>query len=145
MEKQNYKNHIRWYTAHHFIFYPVVAVLLGSAFIGMLRDPENRMLWLFLCLVILLIGILSLMLRQHYSLINQNRIVRLELRFRYYVLTHKRFEEIENKLSEGQVYALRFASDEELPSLVERAVKENLSGDAIKRSIKNWLPDTMRV
>jgi hypothetical protein len=85
------------------------------------------------------------MLRQHYSLINQNRIVRLELRFRYYVLTQKRFEEVEAKLSAGQVYALRFAPDEELPAQIERALKENISPDEIKRSIKNWLPDTMRV
>ena len=145
MEKQNYANHIRWYPGHHYIFYPIVTALTTIALIFSIKDEPNRIIWLMFCSVIVLIGGLSLMLRQHYSLINQNRIVRLELRFRYYVLTHNRFEEVETKLSSGQIYALRFAPDEEFPGLVERALKENLSANEIKRAIKNWLPDTMRV
>lgn len=85
------------------------------------------------------------MLRQHYALTVQNRVVRLEMRLRYYQLTHTRFEEIEPRLSFGQIAALRFASDDELPALTNRALQEQLSPDAIKRSIKNWLPDEMRV
>ena len=85
------------------------------------------------------------MMRQHYALINQNRTVRLELRLRYFILTQKRFEEVEARLKSSQIYALRFAPDTELPALVERALNENLSGDDIKRAIKQWLPDTMRV
>ena len=145
MEKQNYKNHIRWYTNHHFIFYPAVSLFTLASLVLAFKDPNNHFLWIAFSFVFILIALLSLMLRQHYALINQNRIVRLELRFRYYVLTHKRFEEVEKKLSAGQIYALRFASDEEFPALVERALQENLSGDQIKRSIKNWLPDEMRV
>lgn len=145
MEKQTYKNHIRYYPAHHFFFYPAVLVAAIVSFIAYTNDTHNTLVWIMLLAVISLIGWLAFMLRQHYSLINQNRIVRLELRFRYYVLTHKRFEEVEAKLGAGQVYALRFAPDEELPALIERALKENLSPDEIKRSIKNWLPDNMRV
>ena len=85
------------------------------------------------------------MLRQHYALNNQNRIVRLEMRFRYYVLTNERLEKLEDRLSFGQISALRFASDEELPALVNRTLDENLSPDAIKRSVKRWNPDHMRV
>lgn len=145
MKQQNYNNHIRWYSWHHFVFYPLVTLLGIAAFVFFIKDDSNRMIWAVLAVVIAVITFLSLMLRQHYALINQNRIVRLELRFRYYVLTHKRFEEVEAKLSSGQIYALRFAPDEEFVELVERALKENLSGDEIKRAIKNWLPDEMRV
>ena len=145
MEKQNYNNHIRYYSPHHFIFYPLIIIAGILALVGLMNDPPNRLLWFVLGMVITLLGSLAFMLRQHYALMNQNRIVRLELRFRYYVLTQKRFEEVELKLSKGQIFALRFAPDEELPALVERAIKENLSGDEIKRSIKNWLPDEMRV
>lgn len=145
MEKQNYNNHVRWYKPHHFIFYPLIfGLVLASAFLSW-NDSQNKLIWIFIGIILILTGALSLMLRQHYALTIQNRIVRLELRFRYYVITHKRFEEIEKVLSKSQIYALRFASDEELPALTERALKENLSGDEIKRSIKNWLPDEMRV
>ena len=41
--------------------------------------------------------------------------------------------------------ALRFASDEELPGLVKRALEEQLSPGDIKRAIKNWVADDMRV
>lgn len=145
MEKQSYKNHVRWYVNHHFIFYPVVSLFIIASLVLAFKDPHNHFIWMAFTFVFTLIALLSLMLRQHYALIIQNRVVRLELRFRYYVLTHKRFEEVETKLSGGQIYALRFASDTELPELVERALKENLSGDDIKRSIKNWLADDKRV
>ena len=145
MPEQNYKNHVRYYTPHHFVFYPVtVGLFVASAFF-IFHPPEQWLIWTFITIGLLLIILLSFMLRQHYALMNQNRIVRLELRFRYYVLTQQRFEELEQKLSRGQLFALRFASDEELPSLANRAINEQLQPDAIKRSIKNWLPDEMRV
>jgi len=145
MKPQNYANHLRWYIPHHFIFYPVIIALTALSISQVFRDSGNALIWIMLACVFTLFGLLSFMMRQHYSLGNQNRIVRLELRLRYYILTQKRFELIEEKLSQSQLFALRFASDEELPALVDRAVKENLSGDDIKRAIKHWLPDNIRV
>ena len=69
----------------------------------------------------------------------------MELRLRYYQLTQKRLEVIESRLTFSQMAALRFAPDEELPLLIEHALNNNLSSREIKKSIKNWLPDTMRV
>lgn len=145
MEQQSYKNHVRYYTPHHFVFYPVLAVALIIAVSCAIRFADQRYLWMAVAALIILIGCLSFMMRQHYALNNQNRIVRLELRLRYYILTQQRLEPIEQQLSFGQLAALRFASDAELPALVDRALKEGLSADEIKRSIKNWQPDYMRV
>ncbi len=85
------------------------------------------------------------MLRQHYALILQNRIVRLEIRYRYFTLTGKRFEEIEYKLTDDQIFALRFAPDEEFLPLLEDAIKNNLTGDSIKKAIVHWKADYNRV
>ncbi|SEI60695.1 hypothetical protein SAMN04487995_1622 [Dyadobacter koreensis] len=145
MEKQNYKNHVRYYPPHHFVFYPVLLILLGFSIYYISRYEEQSLIWTFMTLTLFMIGYVAFMLRQHYALNNQNRIIRLELRFRYYVLTGQRLETYEDILSEGQLFALRFASDEELPVLVERVLKENTTPDEIKRSIVNWLPDRMRV
>ncbi|MBS1614348.1 MAG: hypothetical protein JST49_16125 [Bacteroidetes bacterium] len=144
MKKQNYGNHIRWYIPHHFVFYPVIlaGVVLGA--IGAAKMPEQLYLWLAIIALFLIVGILSLMLRQHYALGNQDRIVRLEMRLRYFQLTGKRLEEIESQLGLGRVCALRFASDAELPALVQRALAENLSADEIKKAVKNWQADDMR-
>ena len=145
MATQNYKNHIRWYPAHHFIFYPVVIALLAIGIYGWNHYPDSKWLWASVSVIAILLGWLSFMLRQHYALILQNRIVVMEMRFRYYVITGERLEKFAPQLSFGQIAALRFASDEELPSLVKRAVAENLSSKEIKKAIKNWLADENRV
>jgi len=103
------------------------------------------LIWMFIAFSFFMIGWLSFMLRQHYALNNQNRIVRLEMRFRYYVLTNERLEKLEDRLSFGQISALRFASDEELSALVNRTLVENLSPDAIKKAVNHWNADHMRV
>lgn len=144
MIDQNYKNHIRYYIPHHLVFYPVMLVLMGICTYYAAQDEANRILFMLMGVICFAITWLSFMLRQHYALGNQNRIVRLEMRLRYYQLTHTRLEEYENKLSFGQIAALRFASDAELPSLLQRAVTEHLSPDEIKKAITDWQPDEMR-
>ena len=145
MEKQNYKNHVRYYPPHHFVFYPVLIILLGLSIYYISKYEEQALVWTFIALAFFMIGYVAFMLRQHYALNNQNRIIRLELRLRYYILTGRRLETFEDTLSEGQLFALRFASDEELPTLVQRAINENIKPEKIKESIVNWLPDHMRV
>lgn len=145
MKEQRYDNHIRYYPPHHFIFYPAALILLGGSIYMLIREPSSAWLWISQILLWVMLIWLSFMMRQHYSLTLQNRIVRLELRFRYFTLTHQRFEPLEQRLSFRQLAALRFASDEELPSLVEKTLEEKLSPGQIKRSIKNWNPDDMRV
>jgi len=142
---QNYKNHVRYYVPHHFVFYPVILLLAAIAVMQVLKNDTNALLWIFVAAIVLLVGWLSFMLRQHYALTLQNRIVVLEMRLRYYVLTQQRLEQLEDRLSFGQIAALRFASDEELPALVQRTLAEKLSPVEIKQSIKQWLPDYKRV
>ncbi|RYE23955.1 MAG: hypothetical protein EOP51_08960 [Sphingobacteriales bacterium] len=145
MSKQNYNNHIRFYYPHHFIFYPLVAFLIAACIYLMGKIPDEKILFGAMAVMLVLLAWLSFMMRQHYALNNQNRIVRLEMRLRYFQLTGKPFEPLEQRLSFGQIAALRFASGEELLPLIERAINEPLSPDAIKKSITVWVPDDMRV
>jgi hypothetical protein len=145
MKQQNYKNHIRVYPPHHLIFYPVALILTISSAVCIFSYPFQQLQFVFITAILVLILWLAFMLRQHYALGNQNRIVRLEMRLRYYQLTQKRFELFEQQLSFNQIAALRFASDEELPELIRRAVNESLSPNDIKKAIKDWTPDYMRL
>lgn len=144
MKAQNYLNHSRYYIPHHFVFYPVVLTCAGASAYLMFHSTGDELIWLAITGLFLLLAALSFMLRQHYALNNQNRIVRLEVYYRYFASTGKRLDTLELPLSFGQLAALRFASDEEFVFLTERAIQEGLTADQIKRSIQNWKPDHMR-
>jgi hypothetical protein len=144
MSQQDYNNHVRYYTPHHFIFYPVLLILLVLA-VRQVFVSEEMLVWSIIASGLFFLGWLSFMMRQHYALTLQNRLVILEMRLRYYQLTGKRLETFEDKLGGGRIAALRFASDDELPGLLEKALSENLSADQIKKSVKDWQPDHRRV
>lgn len=142
---QNFKNHRKYYPFHHFFILPVLLIITVVATIGIFKYPEQQNIYTLIAALSFLSLLVAIMLRQHYALGNQNRIVRLEMRLRYFEITGKRFYEIEKKLRFGQIAALRFASDAELLPLIEKAITENLSSTAIKKSIQNWEADDMRV
>ncbi|MEO6832044.1 MAG: DUF6526 family protein [Chitinophagaceae bacterium] len=145
ISKQHYGNYIRWYPPHHFVLLPLCLLGIIGSIYGVFYYPERRLEWIAISFAFFLIAFTALILRQHYGLNNQNRIVRLEMRLRYFQLTGKRLELIETQLGFSRIAALRFAPDGELEPLVAAALTENLSADDIKKQIKNWLPDEMRV
>ena len=71
----------------------------------------------------------------------QNRIIRLEMQLRLGRLGR---ETDSQRLTLPQLIALRFASDAELPALIDRAVAEQLTPDAIKRAVRDWQGDYLR-
>lgn len=144
MEKQTFKNHIRFYTPHHFVYYPIIIAFLAFS-LYFTFTKEDKLIWAFISVLFIALFCLAFMVRQHYALILQNRIVHLELRYRYFGLTGKRFETIENQLKDDQLFALRFAPDEELLGLIEKTLSKNLSGTEIKKAIIHWKGDYERV
>lgn len=74
----------------------------------------------------------------------QDRIIRLEMRVRGATLLTPEQQRLLSQLHIKQVAALRFASDAELPVLIERAAREQLTPDEIKRAIQTWVPDLHR-
>jgi uncharacterized protein DUF6526 len=93
-----------------------------------------------LCAAVLVL----LQISRRYTTRLQDRIIKLEMRVRtasYLTPDQQRlFAQLHNK----QIAALRFASDDELPALLERSVREKLPPKEIKRAVKNWTPDLDR-
>ena len=145
MKNQNYQNHKKFYPPHHFIYLPLLFILQILGIWKIFKDETNQLIWILFSVVIFLFIYLALMLRQHYAIGNQNRIVRLEFRLRYFELFGKSSDEIETRLSFGQLAALRFAYDDEFKDLLEKAVAQNISADEIKKSITHWKPDNNRI
>ncbi|WP_263602581.1 DUF6526 family protein [Chryseobacterium sp. PET-29] len=145
MESQNYKNHVRFYAPHHFVFLPLLIILEGIGIYKIFSDEQNQLSWILFSLIVFLIFYLAIMIRQHYALVLQNRIVRLEFRQRYFEIFGLRSDDVEEKLTFGQIAALRFAYDDEFKIFLEKALKEKIKGNEIKKSITKWRPDHQRV
>jgi hypothetical protein len=82
---------------------------------------------------------------RNYPLRVQDRVIRLEERLRLASLLPEPLRSRIPELTEGQLVALRFASDAEVAKLAERALSEKLSPADIKKSIQTWRPDYWRV
>ncbi|WP_257351635.1 DUF6526 family protein [Pseudalkalibacillus decolorationis] len=142
MIEQNYQNHRKVDPMYHKGITLLALVTLILSIIFVIQNIENQMLLSLVVLSMVLTIILMAMKLRLYALKLQDRIIRDEENFRYYRLTGNL---LDAKLSPKQVIALRFASDEEYPELVERARSENLSPDAIKKTVRNWRTDHHRV
>ena len=145
MKTQNYSNHKRYYIPHHFIFLPILAGLQTLGVWKYFNDKENTLIWLLFSVIIFLIIYLTVMVRQHYALENQNRIIRLEFQQRYFEIFAERSDQVIEQLRFSQIAALRFAYDEEFKAILAQALNKDISGDEIKKSIKDWRPDYHRV
>lgn len=145
MKQQDYNNHRKFYPPHHFIYLPILIILeiLGIYKIG--DDPQHKLSWILFSIVIFLLFYLAFMTRQHYALGLQNRMVILEFKQRYFEIFNKRSDETVEKLKFDQIAALRFAHDDEFKELLYKALHEKLSGDDIKKSIRNWRADRLRI
>ena len=145
MKTQNFKNHTRYYPLHHFIITPITLIFLGwtvnrSDFQTSESTSESIYLFILAFTIVLLPQLGRL-----YAMKNQNRIILMEMRIRYFHLTGKSFYEKEKDLKTNQIIALRFAGDSELLPLIDQAIDIKLSNKDIKMSIKNWKGDYSRV
>jgi Family of unknown function (DUF6526) len=74
----------------------------------------------------------------------QDRIIRLEMRVRCApILTPAQLRTLMD-LDLRRIAAMRFASDGELPALLDRTIRESLTADQIKRAVTTWTPDQDR-
>ena len=74
----------------------------------------------------------------------QDRIIMLETKVRCAELLPAGRDADLTKLSKRQMVALRFASDDELDGLLERAARESLAPKDIKAAIRTWRSDPHR-
>ena len=143
--KQNLANHRKYNILHHFVFFPLAIATVIYGIYQAIRSEDLQEIWIFLTLTSVLITLLGIIARSFYGLKNQDRIIRLEMRLRYFQLTNQPFNAIEQQLALGQIFALRFASDDELEDLINRTIQESLSPAEIKKAIRHWQSDYMRV
>ena len=141
-EAQSYQNHVRrlpmTYTVMALI---VVANILWSAY-RLVGGLTGDSIMAFLVSIALFIMALS---ARTQTLTVQNRVVRLEMRHRFRDLLPADVAARACALPIPQIVSLRFASDAELPELVNEVLAGQLTdAKAIKQRVKEWQADHLR-
>ncbi|MDQ3683062.1 MAG: DUF6526 family protein [Bacteroidota bacterium] len=142
MNQQDYKNHKQVVYSYYLLTGVPIVILIILAIIQIFNGDRVALEY---GIILLLIGwiLLTMLFRSRgFALKAQDRAIRAEENLRHFALIGKLPD---HRLTLKQIIALRFASDEELPALSQRAVSENLGADSIKKEIKNWRADFYRV
>lgn len=141
-DTQNYQNHTRWNVFVHFVISPLLAILVIWALVCMIMEFD----WYRVQIFLLAVGLLLVSLASRTQVLTvQNRVIRLEERLRYKELLPAEFVTRAADLPVGNMIALRFASDQELPELIQRVLTGELkTSKEIKMAVKNWRADHLR-
>lgn len=142
---QSYAHHTRWDPPFHFFILPVFVIAFIAAIVHLVLHFHHHPIHGIFVVVVALAALLAIFKIRLNALRVQDRVIRLEERLRLASLLPEPLRSRIPELTERQLIGLRFASDGELPGLVQRALNEKLSSDDIKKSIQNWRADNWRV
>src|SRR6188474_1167307 len=115
MNEQNFKNHGRYIFSWHILTGTLVIGVVVASIVNLVNSLNDDLFSAILFVIISLILASIFWYARAFALRAQDRAIRAEENFRYYILTGKSFD---NRLRMGQIIAIRFASDEEMPGLV---------------------------
>ena len=142
MEKQNFKNHAKIVPAFHYFVLPVLFlnVIWTAGRVVMSFSPATVM-----GLLVALALATGAVLWRAFALKVQDRVIRLETRLRLREVLPADLQARIPEFTTGQLVAMRFASDAELPGLARKVLEEKI-GDkkAIKMLVKDWQADLLR-
>ena len=141
-EPQTYANHRRYEPMQHFVLVPILLVSWIAIIWHAIKYPSLHSVW------VAVLGFAILMVAMQvriYALKVQDRVIRLEETLRMERILPQDLKGRIPELTVKQMVGLRFASDAELVHRVREALDEKLNGEAIKKRIQTWRPDTFRV
>jgi Family of unknown function (DUF6526) len=140
--EQTLKNHNRVLPLFHFFVIPVLLINFLNEIRHVYQDPSRHTAWM----LVVAAALLTLAhLSRTMALTVQDRVIRLEMRYRLKdtlpVELHGRI----NELTLKQIIALRFAGDDEMTTLVRDILAGRLTTQkAIKQRVQNWQGDYLR-
>jgi hypothetical protein len=140
---QSFENHARFVVGYHVVTFGILVVnLLWRIYAAATAFSAENAFQLLLA-----IGLLPLCLYARvFPLAAQDRVIRLEMQLRLRRVLPADLQPAIDRLDVGQLVALRFASDEELPDLIRRVLADGIHDrKAIKQMVKDWQPDHLRV
>jgi hypothetical protein len=142
MQEQNFKNHAKFVPAFHYFVAPVLLINVINSIVRLIHQFNyERALGVLVALALLMLAFIA----RRFALRVQDRIIRLEMRLRLRELLPADLQPRILEFRPGQLVAMRFAGDAELPALARKVLDENLTDQrSIKSQIQNWQPDHFR-
>jgi hypothetical protein len=139
---QNFEHHAKFVPAYHRVALPIFLINLVWCVYRVFRAFSVESV----ISLLVAIGLLILCFYARiFALTVQDRVIRLEMRLRLQKLLPEQLRPRIAEFQAGQLVALRFASDEELPELARKVLEGHLTDrTAIKKLVRNWQPDDLR-
>jgi len=143
MTQQNFSNHRKMVPAFHYFALPVFALnFIWSVYKLKTLHFSVDAFWGVVVAAALVVATLYARL---FALAVQDRVIRLEERLRFTRLLPDDLQPYTEQFTVAQLVSLRFASDEELPTLARRVLNEKLENrKRIKQLVQNWKADYLR-
>ena len=143
MSEQNFANHMKLVPTFHFFVIPVMVLNFVQSII---RVVHHGFTWDGLVGMLTALALVFLTFHARiFALSVQDRVIRLEERLRMKQLLPDDLKPRIGEFTKSQLVGLRFASDEELPSLARQVLNDKITDlKTIKRSVKQWRGDYLR-
>lgn len=141
-QTRNFENHSKTVPLFHQVALPILLLNLGWSIYRVARHVSaESVITLLLAVALILLALYARM----FALTVQDRVIRLEMRLRLQQVLPPELRGRIPKFTVGQLVALRFASDAELPELARKVLDEKLTDrKAIKKLVRDWQPDLLR-
>jgi hypothetical protein len=140
--EQNLKNHAKVVPLFHFFVLPVLMVNFVWSVVRVVQNfSAYGVIYALACLAILMAAIFG----RVFALKVQDRVIRLEMRLRMHELLPSDLKGRILEFQPGQLIALRFAGDAELPQLARKVLDDKLTDlKSIKLLVRDWQGDFLR-
>jgi len=141
-DTQTFENHTRYFPLFHFFASPILYANAMFWTYKLVQTPNVNLAWQALVAWGLAAGLLCARVM---ALRTQDRIIRLEETLRMQRVLPAELQGEVAKLRPGQLVALRFASDAELPGLMRRTLAGEFAKPVdIKKAVREWRADYLR-
>ena len=139
---QSFSNHAKFVPLFHFVAVPILAAnFVWTAYQAFARPGWETALAALVAAALLI----TVFLARIFALRVQDRVIRLEMRLRMREVLPADLHPRIGEFTPGQLVALRFAGDRELPVLARRVLDDRLQDKkAIKQMITDWQADHLR-
>jgi hypothetical protein len=142
-KSQNYANHRRYAPGYHFVTLPLVIGYTAWSILRVMDNPVEDT-WYALVGALALLGVYTF--TRVFPLKVQDRVIRLEERLRLARLLPADMQPKIDTIRASHLIAMRFASDEEVPGLVQQVLANpGMSANDVKKQVRNWRGDWFRI